>query len=722
MTHISCLASFGIVGAMGLVLAAPAPPGGPKGHVDQFGDPLPDGALFRIGTIRLQHGDRIERLALSADKQLVASQCRGTTRIWNVDTGREVRSFANEGYYSTLSPTGSVVLVNTERQQLSLYDVASGQERLLPNAREAGSGIDWVSRFSADGAMLATADYGIHDGFQRDCKVIRWAAATGNDIGDVVLDPGNRPRAFSSDLRTLVTESKDHTFRIWDAASGKKVCEFRTPCERYVFGFAFSPDGKTVAIGSDDGTAHVYETATGKELNHWKARVGHSRGSVFDNQVLLPLGPDLAFSADNKVLAVTHEDATLRLWDWAAGRQIRAVADITGPIAFSADGALIAAGGADHGIRFWNVATGKEISPLTPRPGRVTGVVFSPDGRSLIAGLGSGRLVSYDFATGRETGQRPGYEPFMCSKDGRSLLASIPGEAEDRRPLAAIDLTTGQARTIGPSLNADDVPLGWSPDGRVFAVRSGRWDTGPFTVWDRDGTKPLRKYDGSWGSRSVACSSDGRTVAILGKTGGLHLVEADTGKPLRDIPAATLNVTFTESSELFGAQEETRPVAVAFSPDSRVVFAGTGKAFGLWEVATGKELARLDGADVRPGAPAFSADANRLALLSSRNRLCVADATTGKLIAEFRRVKKNPRIEHVPDATAWAIAADGRLAAAAYHEGPVIVWDAETGRQVASWEGHIGRVSWIGFSPDGNRLVTLSEDGTALVWDVAAVK
>jgi WD40 repeat protein len=48
------------------------------------------------------------------------------------------------------------------------------------------------------------------------------------------------------------------------------------------------------------------------------------------------------------------------------------------------------------------------------------------------------------------------------------------------------------------------------------------------------------------------------------------------------------------------------------------------------------------------------------------------------------------------------------------------VWDAETGRPLATLTGHTARVNDAAFSPDGKRIVTASQDDTARVWDTGS--
>jgi WD40 repeat protein len=45
------------------------------------------------------------------------------------------------------------------------------------------------------------------------------------------------------------------------------------------------------------------------------------------------------------------------------------------------------------------------------------------------------------------------------------------------------------------------------------------------------------------------------------------------------------------------------------------------------------------------------------------------------------------------------------------------VWDAKTGAVLATLSGHTAPVNDASFSPDGARIVTASNDGTARLWD-----
>jgi WD40 repeat protein len=61
----------------------------------------------------------------------------------------------------------------------------------------------------------------------------------------------------------------------------------------------------------------------------------------------------------------------------------------------------------------------------------------------------------------------------------------------------------------------------------------------------------------------------------------------------------------------------------------------------------------------------------------------------------------------------------GELLASVGWDYNVRLWDAETGRQLHSLEGHANAVISAAWSPDGTRLATGSEDGTVQIWGLS---
>ena len=103
----------------------------------------------------------------------------------------------------------------------------------------------------------------------------------------------------------------------------------------------------------------------------------------------------------------------------------------------------IASAGSDKTVRLWNAATGAEILTFKGHEHLVPSVVFTPDGKRVIAGDGHnlhlnlgdlldsdypGELKVWDAATGQETLTLKGHSaPIIClaiSKDGTQIASA----------------------------------------------------------------------------------------------------------------------------------------------------------------------------------------------------------------------------------------------------------------------------------------------------------
>jgi WD40 repeat protein len=74
---------------------------------------------------------------------------------------------------------------------------------------------------------------------------------------------------------------------------------------------------------------------------------------------------------------------------------------------------------------------------------------------------------------------------------------------------------------------------------------------------------------------------------------------------------------------------------------------------------------------------------------------------------------------HQKAVTALAVTCNDTWAVSASQDGTAIVWDLATGARLHTLTGHQEAVTAVALTGDGTRAVTASQDGTAIVWDLA---
>ncbi len=104
----------------------------------------------------------------------------------------------------------------------------------------------------------------------------------------------------------------------------------------------------------------------------------------------------------------------------------------------------------------------------------------------------------------------------------------------------------------------------------------------------------------------------------------------------------------------------------------------------------------------------LSRDGHRLATATPDGHHTVWDAATGREVASFRGPSRSVGLVFAPD---------GHRLATGHRDGTLRLWDAETGRELLSLKGHASFIGPVAFSPDGNRLASAGGDRTVKLWD-----
>jgi WD40 repeat protein len=322
--------------------------------------------------------------------------------------------------------------------------------------------------------------------------------------------------SFDAAGRRIVSAGTDGTARIW-SVRGRHLLRALSH-QRAVEDAEFSPDGRLVVTASSDGTAGIWDSTTGARLRtlHQAAPVSVAR-----------------FSPDGTIVLTGDAGGGIRLWRTGNGKQLgsgQQQGKVT-DAAFARDGRTVASAGL-AGVSEWSVPSGKRIR-LLGSPGGASRVAFSPDG-SLVAGAGNdGAARIWETAGGERRGlYRVSKMPLtdvVFSPDGRLLLAT-------GLYVQTWDVRTGTRRheLVGHSGPASRGAF--SPDGKWIAT------TGPVTVglWQRDAEQPffyLRRAGTVPKGKlltNASFSPDGRLILASGKDGAVRLYRCEV---CGDLPA-----------------------------------------------------------------------------------------------------------------------------------------------------------------------------------------
>jgi RNA polymerase sigma factor (sigma-70 family) len=634
-------------------LAAPAQQHTPPPHqsktaenkpTDLHGDPLPPGAIARLGTLRWRHGQHIQASAFSLDGKTIATAGDdGRVVLHDLQAGKKLRSFdgmAASAYSVAYSPDGKTLAAGVGKM-VCTWDLETGE---LLRKLEGVEGPVRFLVFSADGRILV--------GGVRDHAVHVWDTRDGQKISQITPPPHFTALAAAPDGKTLATATLGRggemtSLILWDTLGGRKLREWQAH-RGEVYALAFSPDGKRLASacieGANSDHLRVWDVATGKrqlEIPGYFRFLGFSP----DGKVLaattpgltclfeadsgkeirrLPGGSCLNFSPDGKILALS-DTWTVTLWSMATGELVSP--DLEGhdqvvvTLTFLSDGKTVASTSRDS-LCFWQARAGRKFHQLDGP--HVNSAALSPDGKTLASQSSKKTIGLWDTSTGKKLRdlQAPVDQSLLAlvfSADGRTLAAS-----NGDNTVRLWEVATGKETCKIDTSDAPRYCLAFSPDGRTLALGShvGFIRTRPASVrlWDVVGDKELANFELPASAGQIAFSMDGKLL-VVATTGGS---------------------SFTDHTILVWEMASRRLVCrlkgvsshFALSPDGKTLVT-VGSPSRVWEVATGKLRGTIEGHSDSVWTAAFSPDGKLLATGGQDTTVLIWDALRlgGKLPA-----------------------------------------------------------------------------------------
>jgi len=602
---------------------------GAQERKDGLGDPLPNGAIQRLGSLRLIYGGGVSDCRYLPDGRVVVVT-GGNIDIWDMEQGarldrqtaegasfRSVRC-RNDGRALLLADSdGSVCVWDLEAKKKTRH-WSTGQEQL----REAVYSPDQKRALTLGALPPTLKEWEVSTGKQHvsirgsmHCysKVVygpdgktAWVGgghehvlekhdlATGECLKRLFNDYTVYDMTVSADRRRVLVGSR-HRASEWVMDSCERLKQFSGHHGHAVPSVAYCPNPDELLTGSRDGSVRRWNRHKGELLLRWFPHQSHVRrlrvspdgkwvlsyggGRLAESDVETGRarlewdrhgGPvqAAAFLPGGQDAVSASTDGTLRVWNARSGQTTLVIqgANLGAyAAAVSPDGSRAAAGCKDSVVREFSLADGKLLRELKGHRGYVRAVVYSPDGKSLISAAGDGTAAVWN--------------------DGKT------------EPSVRLEGHRGGVLAVAVS-----------PDGKL-ALTGGR--DGTARVWELKSGRLLRTLADvhrGW-VECAAFTAGGMEALSAGRDGRVIRWNAETGEVLGEC--------------VHGAWIR----ALAVSPDGRRVYSGAGNDVVCWDLAEGKKLATLSGHEGDVYALAVSADGKTLVSGSEDTSLLVWDVS-----------------------------------------------------------------------------------------------
>jgi WD40 repeat protein len=366
---------------------------------------------------------------------------------------------------------------------------------------------------------------------------------------------------------------------------------------------------------------------------------------------------------------------------------------VTG-LAWLPDGKTIVSSSWDRTVRLWDAVTGRERGMYVGHQGRILSVAVFGDGKYLVSGGAAVTTAVIWDAAGKKI------KELNYAGQIKSIVPVPPDN--DKFIVAGNENRVGLIAQKAGAWSVEDLlhlgagidAVAVAPDGSSFASVTTECTV---RLYDLKG-KEIRSFPNMVGVGSLAFSRDGKTLATGGNDGVIRFWEVATGKELHKLEGHTGSVH-----------------SLSFSPDGKLLASGGGfpnndRTIRIWDVATGKEKHKLRGE--YSSVVAFSPDGKTLAFTGGDAAIRLWDVVNNRDASPFVSPQSGFRsVDFSPDGKTVAVVGDR-----------VLLLDAATGKEIWQHETQPLFTYGVAFSPDRRSLATGHRDATLRLWETSTGK
>jgi len=656
-----------------LFAVVPSVTAGDSLRLDRFGDPLPDGAIFRLGTVRFRPASPNCQFALAPDGKSFATGEPREIRVWDSESGKPLWSWKlpDEATCRRLffSRDGRKLMgiVWARRNKAFQFDALSGKLLNTVSAPARGIGAEgWTYLVGGKQLILGTYSSFMSPGGRGPLTPVLLDIESGNELWRL---PQTQTMAISPDGDVVAT-TNDGCLTLWDARTGKAMQELDSAWASSSR-LTWSANGKILAA-----VRPCQNKVGGSEIVCWDlaAKKEFPAGTIEHND-------SFAISRNAQYLAKIDIYSRVEVWElktgkslagawaldnWIASRFPTASVWSHGRSVFAPDGTLLVRD-RYHGLRRFDVASGRRLA-CPPGEARRKGIDLGPDGKTIV---------------------RPNEENFNAGPITFSDIVSGADRASFGQHATWIkQLVMGAKHPTLLSLDEENVLKVWDlADGKTLPSPAQR---------------PIS-------SNCFGFLDGGRTVVAVGEDCVARIWEARSGNIVRQFRPADMRTMWDWAQSKPGYVKNKAEDWLSLSADRQTLAIAGKNRIAVWDVATGNRLANLNESD----------DVDDIRLTVDGKSIVIR--TVNNLIIQTVNGKRRWQFDRWVDKSTWKQAQlvaseNGKLFAHVAEK--LIVYETSTGMKCCSIALEHDDPTTICFAADNRRLLIARKNKPAICYDV----
>jgi len=321
-------------------------------------------------------------ITFSPNSKLIALTTTRRVRLWDIATGRHVRSFERRDHHDTytltcFSPNSKLLAFAKTSYTMQIYDTETG---LLQNSSTGYSAISQIAFSSSSEQFVMESSYG---------TVTYWPEIRGNSRRTYRTNYFTRrsEAQFSADLKLFASAPSSGTIEIRDVSTGQRQSTLRHHLLLFP-SVKFSPNSRFLAATlSDSSSTALWDLETGVLLQVRKLRA-MTKSELF-------------FSSDSRLFGLisrlTFADTIVKVLDIETGmeKSTTTVPGSHGTVKLSPN-FIQAIAYTNQGIRVWDTQAEQTQQVINYPGGDCQSVSYSPDSRLAAVAVSDGTIQLWD--------------------------------------------------------------------------------------------------------------------------------------------------------------------------------------------------------------------------------------------------------------------------------------------------------------------------------------